>query len=121
MLQAYAAIVGLHRSASSAIPLFVVYLATLVHVYALSRQQTEAVATASAPSTANHGADLESGSTSANPNASPGHAESQSTVSKSRQGVFQAWQAFRGFMLAVCSAKERPLHFIKVEVAQPTG
>ena len=38
-VQAYAHIMGLHSQVLRAIPLFVVYLATLMHVYALARQQ----------------------------------------------------------------------------------
>ena len=38
-MQAYAHILGLHSQVLRAIPLFVVYLATLMHVYALARQQ----------------------------------------------------------------------------------
>lgn len=38
-LQAYAYILGLHSSVTRAIPTFVVYLATLMHVYTLARHQ----------------------------------------------------------------------------------
>lgn len=120
-MQAYASIVGLHRSVLSAIPLFVVYLATLVHVYALSRQQVQSATTANAPSTANLGQDLESGRSSAHSNAAPSPVEADSMFSRGRQGLFQGWQAFKGFLLAVCSARERPLHFVKVEFAGPQG
>lgn len=39
VLQAYAYILGLHSRAARAIPIFVVYLATLMHVYTLARHQ----------------------------------------------------------------------------------
>ena len=39
VMQAYAHILGLHSHVLRAIPIFVVYLATLMHVYALARQQ----------------------------------------------------------------------------------
>ena len=46
-LQAYAHVLGLHSYVLRAIPLFVVYLATLMHVYALARQQVTSIATGS--------------------------------------------------------------------------
>ena len=123
LLQAYASIVGLHRSVLSAVPLFVVYLATLVHVYALSRQGTQVLSTTSPPpAAATHSQDLESGRQSRIPDdveSSP--ASGDSSVGRVRHGLFQAWQGLKGFMLAVCSAKERPLHFVKVDVSQSQG
>ena len=123
LLQAYASIVGLHRSVFSAIPLFVVYLATLVHVYALSRQRTQEVSTAPPPSAAaTCTQDLESGRPSRipdNPNANP--TSGDSSMGRVRHGLFQAWQGLKGFMLAVCSASERPLHFVKVEFPHSQG
>ena len=121
-LQAYASIVGLHGSVLSAAPLFVVYLATLVHVYALSRQQTQAVATPPQASAPSLGQDLESGNASANPElGAPDHTEEKNLVRRARNGLFQAWQGVKGFLLAVCSAKERPLHFIKLEFLAKKG
>lgn len=121
-LQAYGSIVGLHGSVLSAAPLFVVYLATLVHVYALSRQQTQAVATPPQASAASLGQDLESGSISANPElGGPDHSEEKNSVHRAGNALFQAWQAVKGFLLAVCSAKERPLHFIKLEFPAKKG
>lgn len=38
-MQAYAYILGLHSRVARAIPIFVVYLATLMHVYTLARHQ----------------------------------------------------------------------------------
>lgn len=114
---------GLHRSVFSAIPLFVVYLATLVHVYALSRQRTQEVSTAPPPSAAaTCSQDLESGRPSRNPdnpNADP--TSGDSSMGRVRHGLFQAWQGLKGFMLAVCSASERPLHFVKVEFPHSQG
>jgi len=40
---------------------------------------------------------------------------------RARQGLFQGWQSFKGFLLAVCSSRERPLHFIKLQMPSPTG
>ena len=48
-MQAYAHILGLHSRVLRAIPIFVVYLATLMHVYALARQQVRPVASCPAP------------------------------------------------------------------------
>ena len=44
VMQAYAHILGLHSHVLRAIPIFVVYLATLMHVYALARQQVRPLA-----------------------------------------------------------------------------
>jgi len=44
VVQAYAHILGLHSHVLRAIPIFVVYLATLMHVYALARQQVRSFA-----------------------------------------------------------------------------
>ena len=40
---------------------------------------------------------------------------------RAQQGMFQGWQSFKGFLLAVCSSRERPLHFIKLQIPSPSG
>lgn len=40
---------------------------------------------------------------------------------RAQQGLFQGWQSFKGFLLAVCSSRERPLHFIKLQIPSPSG
>jgi len=40
---------------------------------------------------------------------------------RAQQGVFQGWQSFKGFLLSVCSSRERPLHFIKLQLPLLSG
>ena len=40
---------------------------------------------------------------------------------RAQQGLFQGWQSFKGFLLSVCSSRERPLHFIKLQLPLLSG
>ena len=40
---------------------------------------------------------------------------------RAQQRVFQGWQSFKGFLLSVCSSRERPLHFIKLQLPLLSG
>lgn len=64
-MQAYASILGLHRNVLSAVPLFVVYLATLMHVYALTRQQGQTIANSPSMAGISPSPDLEAGGSNA--------------------------------------------------------
>ena len=40
---------------------------------------------------------------------------------RAQQGLFQGWQSFKGFLLSVSSSRERPLHFIKLQLPLLSG
>ena len=40
---------------------------------------------------------------------------------QAQQGLFRGWQSVKGFLLAVCSQRERPLHFIKLQFSTASG